>query len=524
MGADGQSGTELWRILAQAGPKATAEALGRDDLQRMHVETPLDAFIADHAAQGKSLVLTGNAGDGKTHALLRAASQLQASGAIFIPDATAEMRRGDPAPILKRWQEAVTERRPFCIAINEYPLYQLRKAAPEFEPLAETWRQSRHRLAYRETLETVSGDIVVVDLSLRNPLSPGFADAILDAILNDPAFVAFADANPQVVASENATRLRDPRVRGRLRAILERAVALGARVTVREMWILAARMVMGRNPGRDFNRADWYFEALFASPVFGGSGSLARALDPAACSHPRWDNLLEGGKNALEDGWRFGPPPVPPQPRLDQAVFTWLKRAFHFEHDHGETALELADPEAAEFMALLAGATTGRHSVVTLIDAINAAYCPARFSGREHHLYLWSGHRFHEQPSRSFVATERIAADDLHLEVPRLPAQCEGAFDFVGDHMMLVAPTRDGTRLRIDYPLFRTLRRLGRGLPRKLVPEREIHRLDAFLEQLGGSRAATGDTVWSVHLEHMQVLRIGLAPDRRSYETVRTDA
>ena len=103
-------------------------------------------------------------------------------------------------------------------------------------------------------------------------------------------------------------------------------------------------------------------------------------------------------------------------------------------------------------------------------------------------------------------------------------ALVEGAFNYVGDHLMLIARSPGGARLRIDYPLFRTLRRLGRGLPRKLVPEREVHRLDAFLEKLGATRSASGDTIWSVHLEHMQVLRVGLSPDRRRYETVRVDA
>ncbi|WP_449328081.1 hypothetical protein [Sphingopyxis sp. 550A] len=279
-------------------------------------------------------------------------------------------------------------------------------------------------------------------------------------------------------------------------------------------------MVTGRGTSRDYSRADWYFEALFANPALTAGGMLSRSLDPAACSHPKWDSELEAGQGALAGGWYMAAPPVPPQPRLDSQVFAWLKRAFYFEHAEGDAALELGDPEAAEFMMLLVGVQSGRQSVRMIVDAINAAYCPPRFSGREHHLYLWSGHRFHEQPSRSYVASERIAADDLRLEIPRLPATTTGAFTFLGDHLML-ALADGGPRLRIDYPLFRTLRRLGRGLPRKLVPEREMHRLDAFLETLTKDRAGAGDTIWSVHLEHMQVLQIGLSPDRKMFESVR---
>lgn len=518
-------GIELWRALAMAGSKATAEALDADDLRRMHVASPLDNFIAQRVAAGSSVVLTGNAGDGKTHALRVAAEQLERAGAVVVWDATALMRRGDPTPVLERWREAAVQGAPFCLAINEYPLYQLRRAAPEFAPLAETWRQCRSRLVYGDpgTDETDCG-LVVVDLSLRNPLAPDFVDSVLDAILTDPAFVAAVTSDPRSPAAVNASKLRERRVRDRLRETFARAVSLGARATVREIWILAARMVMGSRRGPDHSRADWYFEPLFLHPSLASSEALARSVDPASCSHPTWDARLEVGAVDLDAGWRLGRPPVPPQPRLDPAVFAWLKRAFYFEHDEGEAAIKLADPEAAEFRELLAGGVLGVQSVVSVVDAINAAYCPARFSGREHHLYLWSGHRFHEQPSRSFVATERIGVDDLRLEAPHLPPRVDGAFVFLGDHMMLVAPGREGARLRIDYQLYRTLRRLGRGLPRKLVPEREVHRLDAFLEQLGANRGGAGDTIWSVHLEHMQILRVGLSPDGGRYETVRADA
>jgi hypothetical protein len=518
-------GAELWRTLAMAGAKATAEALEDDDLRRMHVAGPLDTFIAARVAAGCSVILTGNAGDGKTHALRVASRELEQAGAVVVGDATALMLRGDPTPVLARWREADARGVPFCLAINEYPLYQLRRAAPEFAPLTETWRQCRGRLAYGDVKEDVPfPSLVVVDLSIRNPLAPDFVLAVLDAVLDDPDFVAAAAAEPGGSAASNASRLRESRVRDRLRATLAGAVALGARATVREVWILVARMVMGTSGRGDHARADWYFEPLFARGELAASGPLARALDPASCSHPIWDSRLEAGLPELEAGWRLGRPPVPPQPRLDPRVFAWLKRAFYFEHEHGEAALELAEPEAAEFHDLLRGAGSGSRPVVALVDAINAAYCPAKFSGREHHLYLWSGHRFHEQPSRSFVATERIGVDDLRLEAPRLPLRVEGAFEFHRDHLMLIAPGRDGARLRIDYALYRTLRRLGRGLPRKLIPEREVHRLDTFLEELGGARRSGGGTVWSVHLEHMQVLRVGLSPEGDRYESVRANA
>jgi hypothetical protein len=75
--------------------------------------------------------------------------------------------------------------------------------------------------------------------------------------------------------------------------------------------------------------------------------------------------------------------------------------------------------------------------------------------------------------------------------------------------------------LRIDFPLFRTLKRLARGLPRKLVPERDIHKLDAFLEKLGAGGHSGARTIWSVHLENLDVIQVSLSADGNRYEGVK---
>ena len=201
-----------------------------------------------------------------------------------------------------------------------------------------------------------------------------------------------------------------------------------------------------------------------------------------------------------------------------------LKRRFYFEHEKGQEVFDLADPDAKDFEDLVQGRMgSGRTLAANLVDAINAAYCPLQFDSRDQHLYLWNGYRFHEQPSRSFVAAERVATDDLVTEVPRLPARLEECFDYRPDHVALTAHELSGTpRLRIDFPLWRTLRRLARGLPRKLIPERDIHRLDAFLQKLGADMVGKRDCVWSVHLENLELIQVNLSADKNRFERVRS--
>ena len=249
-----------------------------------------------------------------------------------------------------------------------------------------------------------------------------------------------------------------------------------------------------------------------------------QAVDPAGCSHPVWDAALDARAPEVREGWVLQAPVPAPHPTLGWEDFAALKRRFYFEHEKGEEVFDLADPDAKDFEDLVQGRMgSGRTLVANLVDAINAAYCPLRFDSRDQHLYLWNGHRFHEQPSRSFVAAERVATDDLVTEVPRLPARLEECFDYRPDHVALTARGLSGTpRLRIDFPLWRTLRRLARGLPRKLIPERDIHRLDAFLQKLGAGTVGERDSIWSVHLENLELIQVNLSADKSRFERVRS--
>ena len=519
-------GTALWRTLAAAGREAIAEALTEDDFERLHIESDIEQFLAEQVQAGRSVVVTGNAGDGKTHLLRRVKSDLESAGAVVVEDATAEMRGGDPRPILEKWRNAIEGERPFCLAANEYPLYQLRMADKSAQHLAEIGEQFQHRLVYGDGQGSGPvGKLVVIDLSLRNPLSGEFFDALLDKLLADKGLKTSLTRAEETVARRNAELLAQPRIRARLRALAGRLVALGHRATVRELWILFARMVFGRGELGEYQRADWYSEALFDRDDRFEFTEALQAVDPAECSHPIWDAALDARAPEVRGGWILREPVAAAHPTLDWEDFAALKRRFYFEHENGEEVFELADPDEKEFEDLLNGQKgSGQTLTASLVDSVNAAYCSLSFNSRDQHLYLWNGHRFHEQPSRSFVAAERVATEDLATEIPGLPKHLEGCFDYRPDHIALTAHKRSGTpRLRIDFPLWRTLRRLARGLPRKLVPERDIHRLDAFLQKLGAGPIGARDRIWSVHLENLELIQVNLSADRSRYERVRTD-
>ena len=256
--------------------------------------------------------------------------------------------------------------------------------------------------------------------------------------------------------------------------------------------------------------ADWYSEVFFqADDRFAITKALAE-VDPANFSNPQIDAMLEGEPDELKKLWRTDFPAITPQVDLTFETFKALKRAFYFEHEDGakvfngesdaDTFIELLDPRQEDDLFLKE----------KIIGALNSVYCPKRLKELGENLYLWCGHRYHEQPTRSFVAGDRVSKDRLAIELPRLPSRLEGAFDYQPNHLSLVYrhENKSPIRLLIDFPLYKTIQRLSRGLPRKLVPERHLHRIDAFLEALGGVKRSDRRTLWSAHLEHVELIEI----------------
>jgi hypothetical protein len=199
-----------------------------------------------------------------------------------------------------------------------------------------------------------------------------------------------------------------------------------------------------------------------------------------------------------------------------------MKRVFYFEHAHGIEAFALEDDASRQFRKLLTAAERPDDTLKKeLIEAINLCYCPRCFSGMKDALYLWIGHRFHEKPTRSYVANQSIASGQFQILLPRLPRRLTGALDFAPDHFLLRFQMNSKTvSLRVDYSLFNTLARLGSGMPRHLVPDRDVNRLDVFMEQLQAMNIPQERVFIAFNSEHRLVSRIRLSSDGKKYEEV----
>ena len=535
----------FWRRLAHAGSNAVSEGLTDEEFATLHLETPLEEYLLTRAHGGASIVLTGNAGDGKTH-LARALQRRLGDAAndfAFAFDATAIMNSQDGVtPIIEFWREAKSANRQVVLAINQYPLYKLRRdlrsTLPDLSRAIE--RQWNTRLtASPDTGHPADEKLLLVDLSLRNPLSPNFARRALARMLAHPAVRRHAADGHDPNFSFNFERLSHPDVQQRLFDLFDRLISSGRRTTVRELWILTARLLFGRATSEEPPGVPqaWYSERLFEYDArFPLSEALCTAADPTTVSHPHVDRYLEDLRGEGADGWLVGAESPDPLRSPVFAIgpseadrhkyrdrFFALKRRFYFEHrDGGANVFRLDYRSDTGFHNMLRRPGTDDDNRSTLIWAINRCYFPHHFDGIRDKLCLWIGHRLDEQPTKSFVANECIPRERLHIRRLQPPQPLDMALDHVPDHLILSASasppgTAPDASLRIDATLYRTLSAISTGLPRHLINPGELNRLDTFLDRLRRMSPAPLPEFLTYNAEHVASSAVRMSPGLDRY-------
>ena len=97
-------------------------------LKELNIKTGLEDVVRKIVRNGGSVVITGNAGDGKTHTIMLMKNDLKEAEVITDASEIA------PEKIISRWQSARDKNQPFCIAINEGPLVELVKSYRKEHP------------------------------------------------------------------------------------------------------------------------------------------------------------------------------------------------------------------------------------------------------------------------------------------------------------------------------------------------------------------------------------------------------
>ncbi len=470
-----------------------ADKLSTEELEWIHIDMGLDGFILDGAKNSRQIIITGNPGDGKTFLIQRLRERLENEfGAAVITDANA----CTDTEVLSTWRSCDENKRPFILAINEWPLFELRRRAREegFAPVYEAIRQVQEAVFYGDAPAPQQGLVSVVDLNLRNVLASRVTLAAVERLTAD-RFVSELDAADP--ATRNVARLRSPRVQQRLAALLEQAARRGQHTTMRQLMGFVSFLITGGTDasGRLLSQGDDRY--LYANLAFdSGEGPLfdlvSRAFDPARVTHPVYDEELWRGTTKAED-WldpadRPGPVTLHPEEDRERA-FRILKRRFYFEHAAGDALLEALPHDEELFDKALADGLHGDVQLVRqMVLAVNRFFEPDSRKEDDDRLTLWQSHRYDVQAPAAFVAMYYESADGMKVEGPSLAPWVTEWLDpdlrRVTEFALRMAEHNgQHTRLLIDRELFLTLRESAVGLGRSTWSRSVARKVTRFVDE-----------------------------------------
>ncbi len=519
---------ELVRSLYR-GAAACADATDPTQLRHLHVKTDLDAAIVRHVQAGRSVVLTGNPGDGKTHLLRVLAEELQAAGAAVELDASARPNE----EIYRSWLSATEKGRPYCIAINEAVLFRLSQQHPAFTPLRDAVKQVTEAVGYGDDQQLPTDNVVVFDLSRRNILASRIVADVISH-LTDPTTVAdCSGAGEENDFALNRRLLREERMRARLGIIFSHVSKRGYHATMRELQAFISYLLFGNRNCDQLRLTSGNNRYALPQLIYSGEGALfdevRRTFDPLHVAHPIWDERLVSGETKDED-WLPGcgvdtasiePGSFASRPG-EVPAFEVKKRAFFFYHHSGNQLAPLANGDEQGFGTLLDMVhNQGSKALREVIRRINRFFSPQVSSD---YLAVWQSHRYNQEGQRVLYSATRITKNDLEVVLPelRLP-MCEG-FDLAVDHFLLRLKKNPSVSLLVDYPLYVILSQAERGLPVLLLQENVTRRLWQFLDQLANEHDLEGDelTVTILDSATSEELAVEVNRSRPAYVSVKT--
>lgn len=470
-----------------------ADRLTREELDWIHVDLGLDDYLLSSAKDGWQIVVTGNPGDGKTFLIERLREKLTSEyDAVVITDANA----CTDSEILSAWRSCHDNGRAFVLAINEWPLFELRRLARSegFEPVDEAVRQVQAAVFYGEAPESRRGKVAVIDLNLRNVLAPRVVKSAIER-LTDHRFVSeLSDADPAAV---NVERLRSNRVQERLAALLDQASRRGEHATMRQLMGFLAYILTGGTDatGRIMSQGSGRY--LYANAVFeGGDGPLfdlvRRSFDPATVTHPDLDEDLWRGTTDPSD-W-LDPADVPVAPAFSsederERCFKIAKRRFFFEHAQGADLLKLLPADEADFDRVLREGLDGDPQLVReMVLSINRFFEPDCTKDEDNRLILWQSHRYDVRAPATFVALYSQPSDAISVAGPHF---AEWVTAWLPDDLQRVeqfslTTTDHGeafSRIVINREVYLTLREAAVGLGRSTWSRSVARKVTRFVDE-----------------------------------------
>jgi len=490
-----------------------ADRLSQDELEAIHVDLGVDGYLLEEAEATKQIIVTGNPGDGKTHLIERLRPQLEALGAAVITDANAV----SDDETLGTWARCREEKRPFVLAINEWPLYVLQRTAKarSFGPVQEALRQVRSARYFVDARkpDPPADEVVTIDLALRNLLAPSVVTRVIERLTDERFYTGLDEADPIL---RNRAALMDPQVAERLGKLLDVVGLRLGHVTMRQLvGFVAFLLTAGQAAAERLKSGQDATGLAYSNLAFeGGVGQLfstvRQVFDPAALTHPTWDERLWRGETDPGDWLWSAPPSVLTLPSGRERGFRAIKRRFFFEHAAGDQLFHLVPHDETEFEELLAEGAAGTAGLVrSLVLALNRFYEPDFPEKQRDRLLLWQSHRYDVRAPAAFVSLRDLSHQHLRIEALRyadwvekwLPPEQQSRRSFA---LVAEVANADVAVLEIDRELYLTLLEAQRGLGRSSWSRTATRRITRFVDQIDrATQPATASGVEDVRIRNV---------------------
>jgi hypothetical protein len=502
----------------------------------LDVPDPLTDVVTHALKARKSVVLSGNAGDGKSHLAQRALDELPTRSCIEV---TANHPAVDPVPtdavVFVRDASALTNREvlaavasarmagaPLLITINEGPLNSL--AA---DPGGEFFRTVRDLLHDRSrgTLLTDPDGTLILSLSGRQLAKSNFVAGALSKLLPlvGPCSTCGTSKDcPRVIGARMLRRSK--RAQERVALLLQLLTDRGRHVSAREIWLFLTEMFFAWtcSPGQDeIGRSAGHFWVRLFESDNRLSQEIALEFDPINAPMAREDILLWQGKfgelDYDQDFVGLAPSTVARDSREDGLrLFSSAKRALFFMSKSIDPQSLLARQSMAPmFGKLLTTASTDSRRVIReLVGLVNRYRLDAK---TENDLWISRHHSMdaHKRPVALAAAT-KLPIERLEVRVP-FAYESEKYADagffpnrlllrWIGSEQVLLVSFDTWHRLQEDRSL--TVDRDQEGLD---------FALDLFMSQAPALALEDPEVHYYDHERHEQIV-IRLKPADRSIE------
>ncbi len=465
------------------GSSGYADHIDSDLLSSIHLKTKLDDAIVNDVRSGKNVILTGNAGDGKTHIIRKLESELEKNS----QDVSVELDGSTISneEIYSRWKTAEENKSPFVIGINAAILYSAYKDYPDFEPLKSAYHQMAHSVVFHEET-TETSQTIVYDLSKREALTSDILKQAITKLTSKEHYTECSKCplHANCVVNKNRELLNNSLFQERLFIVLQRVSLQGYHATLRELQSFISYLIFGDRSCQKLNQTNGNKQYDIVNLIYSGKGKLfeaiIQAIDPINISHPVWDErilLNDIDPNSWVDGYEV---PAESIAYDNEELFQLRKRQFFFFNTNGIELLKILDDDTTRFKNFL-DQENGK-IIKELIAKLNSFFGMNNVSNTK--LQIWSGHRYNNEPRKVLISAGMLKKSEFAIGRPTLLKTMQLGIDMTANYIRLEKKNSPGVFLKVDFDMYLLLNEAERGVPVLFMESDLVKKVWRFIEQL----------------------------------------